>query len=167
MKTIIAFSDIHYCELPEHLVALAQESDYVLFLGDGLSRVAPLLEHRGFYAVKGNCDSLPAPDELVLDIEDMKVFLTHGHLYGVKTDLLNLTLRAEELGCRLVFFGHTHIAETVEHGTVTLVNPGSLSAPAYGAPTYAYTVIQGGRAFTKIVRISPPPNSRGVLVTDG
>ncbi len=153
MKTIIAFSDIHYCELPEHLVALAQESDYVLFLGDGLSRVAPLLEHRGFYAVKGNCDSLPAPDELVLDIEDMKVFLTHGHLYGVKTDLLNLTLRAEELGCRLVFFGHTHIAETVEHGTVTLVNPGSVSAPAYGAPTYAYTVIQGGRAFTKIVRI--------------
>lgn len=105
MKTIIAFSDIHYCELPEHLVALAQESDYVLFLGDGLSRVAPLLEHRGSYAVKGNCDSLPAPDELVLDIEDMKVFLTHGHLYGVKTDLLNLTLRAEELGCRLVFSG--------------------------------------------------------------
>ena len=81
----------------------------------------------------------------------MKILLTHGHRYGVKTDLLSLALRAEELGCRLVFFGHTHTAEIVEHGAVTLVNPGSLTHPSFGTPTYAYTVITEDRAFTKLV----------------
>ena len=151
MKTIFAFSDIHEGTLPPRLLAVAEESDYVFFLGDGAARMGDLALHKGFFAVKGNCDYLPLPEETVTEVEGVKILLTHGHRYGVKTDLLSLVLRAEELGCRLVFFGHTHTAEIVEHGAVTLVNPGSLTHPSFGTPTYAYTVITEGRAFTKLV----------------
>lgn len=151
MKTIFAFSDIHEGTLPPRLLAVAEESDYVFFLGDGAARMGDLVLHKGFFAVKGNCDYLPLPEETVTEVEGVKILLTHGHRYGVKTDLLSLALRAEELGCCLVFFGHTHTAEIVEHGAVTLVNPGSLTHPSFGTPTYAYTVITEGRAFTKLV----------------
>lgn len=151
MKTIFAFSDIHEGTLPPRLISVAEESDYVFFLGDGAARTGDLALHKGFFAVKGNCDYLPLPEETVTEVEGVKILLTHGHSYGVKTDLLSLALRAEELGCRLVYFGHTHVAEITEHGSVTLVNPGSITHPAFGTPTYAFTVITEGRAFTKLV----------------
>lgn len=153
MTTIFAFSDIHEKTLPPYLGDIAAESDYVFFLGDGAARIGDLVLHKNFYGVAGNCDSLPLPREITLDIEGVKILLTHGHSYGVKSDLLSLSLRARELGCRLAYFGHTHIAETVDVDGVTLINPGSVSHPLYGSPTYAYTVIEGGRAFTKLVPI--------------
>lgn len=153
MTTIFAFSDIHEKTLPAYLKDIAEESDYVFFLGDGAARIGDLVLHKNFYGVAGNCDSLPLPPELTLEIEGVKILLTHGHSYGVKSDLLPLSLRAKELACKLAYFGHTHTAETVEDDGVTLVNPGSLAHPLFGPPTYAYTVIQGGRAFTKLVPV--------------
>ena len=151
MKTIFAFSDIHEGTLPPRLLAVAEESDYVFFLGDGAARMGDLALHKGFFAVKGNCDYLPLPEETVTEVEGVKILLTHGHRYGVKTDLLSLALRAEELGCRLVFFGHTHIPEIIERDGVTFVNPGSVTHPFFGEPTYAYTCLTNGRHFTKLV----------------
>ena len=151
MTTIFAFSDNHELALPERLCEIARESDYVFFLGDGAARLGELALHKNFYAVAGNCDSLPLPEELTLDIEGVRIFLTHGHSYGVKKDLLSLSLRARELGCGLAFFGHTHCGEVIEEDGVTLVNPGSLAHSLFGSPTYAYTVIEKGRAFTKLV----------------
>ena len=63
MKTIFAFSDIHEGTIPPRLLAVAEESDYVFFLGDGAARMGDLALHKGFFAVKGNCDYLPLPEE--------------------------------------------------------------------------------------------------------
>lgn len=155
MKTIFAFSDTHEKPLSPALVSVAEESDFVFFLGDGARGIGDLALHKDFYGVKGNCDFLPLPEETVVEAEGMKILLTHGHRYGVKTDLLSLALRAEELGCRLAYFGHTHTPEIVEHGAVTLINPGSLSHPTFGQPTYAYTVIEKGKAYHKLVPVHP------------
>ena len=51
MKTIFAFSDIHEGTLPPRLLAVAEESDYVFFLGDGAARMGDLALHKGFFAV--------------------------------------------------------------------------------------------------------------------
>ena len=59
MKTIFAFSDIHERQLSPALLAIAQESDFVFFLGDGAARIGDLALHKGFYGVAGNCDFLP------------------------------------------------------------------------------------------------------------
>ncbi|MGY3186773.1 metallophosphoesterase [Lysinibacillus sp. TE18511] len=84
----------------------------------------------GMKKVRGNCDIDQAfPDEAVFDIEDVTVFLTHGHLFNVKTSILSLSYRAKEVDAQIVCFGHSHIlaAEMIED--VLFLNPGSLLKP--------------------------------------
>ncbi|MFJ8458160.1 metallophosphoesterase [Lysinibacillus xylanilyticus] len=84
----------------------------------------------GMKKVRGNCDIDQAfPDEAVFDIKDVTVFLTHGHLFNVKTSILSLSYRAKEVEAQIVCFGHSHIlaAEMIED--VLFLNPGSLLKP--------------------------------------
>ncbi|MGE7940491.1 metallophosphoesterase [Lysinibacillus xylanilyticus] len=84
----------------------------------------------GMKKVRGNCDIDQAfPDEAVFDIEDVTVFVTHGHLFNVKTSILSLSYRAKEVDAQIVCFGHSHIlaAEMIED--VLFLNPGSLLKP--------------------------------------
>lgn len=80
--------------------------------------------------VRGNCDRDDEyPIESVLEIEGVKLYVTHGHLFNVKQTPLNLLYRAQEIGADIVFFGHSHIiaAEVIED--TLFVNPGSLLKP--------------------------------------
>ncbi len=151
MKTIVAFSDLHYSAIPDRLKSVALESDYVFFLGDGGSRLGDLLFHKGLVAVKGNCDDCPFPREEIVDVEGVKILATHGDLYGVKRDLLPLTLRANELGCDMVLYGHTHCTNIEEFDGLMLINPGAIHSPVIGTPTYCYIVINGEQITHKIV----------------
>lgn len=151
MKTIVVVSDNHYTSFPERLKSVIDEADYFFYLGDGVSMLGDLLFHKGLHAVRGNNDYPAFPNEEVVEVEGVKCFLTHGHLYGVRQSYLPLRLRAEELDCSAVFFGHTHEPyEAVDHG-ITLLNPGALSSPTN--PTYAYCVVTNGKLITKIVTI--------------
>lgn len=102
MNTIVAFSDSHNYPLPDRLVEVANESKFVFFLGDGISALGDLLCHKGFHGVKGNCDNFAFQDEEVIEIDKVKILITHGDKYHVKRGLLELYLRAQELGCSLV-----------------------------------------------------------------
>ena len=51
MHTILAFSDSHSAPLPQKLISVANESDYVFFLGDGARSLGELLFHKGLNAV--------------------------------------------------------------------------------------------------------------------
>ncbi|MDI3361090.1 phosphodiesterase [Lelliottia sp. V89_10] len=90
-------------------------------------------------AVRGNCDSevdqmllhfpITAPWQQVL-LENTRLFLTHGHLFGPE----NLPPLAT--GDVLVY-GHTHIPVAALHGDIVHFNPGSVSIPKGGnAPSY-------------------------------
>ena len=153
MKKIVVFSDLHYANIPEKIKSVANEADYLFFLGDGGSRLGDLLFHHGLVAVKGNCDDTPFPREEVIEIEGVKCLVTHGDLYSVKRGLLPLSYRAKELGCTLVFYGHTHYAEILEEDGITFLNPGAIHSPMTGTPSYAYVVIQGDKVTAKIVDI--------------
>lgn len=149
MKTIVVVSDNHYSPIPDRLKSVIDEADYFFWLGDGVSMLGDLLFHKGLHAVRGNNDYPAFPNEEVVEVEGVKCFLTHGHLYGVRQSLLPLRLRAQELGCTAAFFGHTHEAyEGVDDG-VTLLNPGALSSLIN--PTYAYCVVTGDKIITKTV----------------
>ena len=52
MKKIVVFSDIHYNCVPEKVKSVANEADYLFFLGDGGSRLGDLLFHHGLVAVR-------------------------------------------------------------------------------------------------------------------
>lgn len=87
-------------------------------------------EMNDFLAVRGNCDyDTLYPEVLVEDIETTRLLITHGHLHQVKTTLMPLKYKAEEVNANIVCFGHSHIAgaEMVDH--VLFINPGSILLP--------------------------------------
>lgn len=153
MDTIVAFSDSHGFPLPAKLVDVASESKHVFFLGDGLRGLGGILCHKGFVGVKGNCDSVAFQDEAIINIDGVKILLTHGNKYHVKRDLLEISLRAKELNCPLVLYGHTHFADITEYDGTTFICPGSTYSSANGAPSYAYIVVHNGNFTAKIVNL--------------
>ncbi len=79
--------------------------------------------------VKGNNDfwDRTAAEERFFDLDGVKIFLTHGHNYGVKYSLAKLLKKGEEQGADICIFGHTHAALNEKVGKLTLFNPGSAS----------------------------------------
>lgn len=78
----------------------------------------------------GNCDwpGGNAPGEVLLELGGHRIFLTHGHLYGVRYTTEALQEAAAERGAELAVYGHTHIAD-ITPGNVLVLNPGSVSRP--------------------------------------
>ncbi len=155
MTTVLVFSDTHGMPVPERVSSVANESDEVIFLGDGIAGLGDLLFKKNLHMVLGNGD-YPyhgINTEQVLEIEGVKIFICHGNTYRVKYDLLPLALRAKELGCSYAFYGHTHTAQTDEYDGVTLICPGSPTCPHGSSASYVYAVAHDGDLTFKIVNI--------------
>ena len=123
-----------------------ERPDAVVHLGDHLTDAEDLsfaCQEPDFYYVPGNCDYAPAvPQSLTLELDGVRIFVTHGHLYGVKRDLSALAGAAKDAGARLALFGHTHIQHLEERGGITLLNPGT--AGRFGHSGYAVVEIKDG-----------------------
>ena len=92
--------------------------------------------------VSGNNDffsDLPREEEIML--EGRKVFVTHGHYYGVSMDLRGVVEAAEDRKCQAVFFGHTHKPVIMEKDGILVLNPGSLSYPRQSGRRPSYAVL--------------------------
>lgn len=156
MKNILILSDIHNStDVLSLLKNVINESDFVIFAGDGYNAIASFIDDKDkFIAVKGNCDSCyGVKDELVFEIEDVKILLTHGDKYSVKANLTKLIMRAEEIKPDIVIFGHTHLAEINEINGITFINSGSLKVNYLGISTYAYMTICKKSHNEKIVNV--------------
>ena len=80
--------------------------------------------------VQGNMDfNGQFPAQVVVPVANERIFLTHGHLYGVNGDLMRLLLAAQESQANLAFYGHTHQLACEMHEGVLLLNPGSIAQP--------------------------------------
>ncbi|MCP8617040.1 YfcE family phosphodiesterase [Salirhabdus salicampi] len=92
-----------------------------------------------FHKVRGNCDFDTAyPEDINISVDHFNIFVTHGHLYQVKTTLMPLSYRAEELGANVICFGHSHIPGVEQVGDRLYLNPGSIRIPRGGTEkTYA------------------------------
>jgi hypothetical protein len=142
MKVII-MSDSHgKMDNVEKLIKNIGTPDMVIHLGDILGQDEQLKKICGCPAkiVQGNCDFYSEnPKEEIITIGENKILATHGHKYGVDWGLDNLAYAAEERGCNIAMYGHTHIPEINYYGGITIVNPGSISQPRQlnRKPTYA------------------------------
>lgn len=87
-----------------------------------------------FHIVRGNCDVFDRKfnDNEILDIEDKKIFITHGHLYEVKKDMYLLEKISGKYFVDIVCFGHTHIPYLKEKNGIVYFNPGALKDGNYG-----------------------------------
>lgn len=88
--------------------------------------------------VRGNCDfAMDVPLIRELKWNGLKVLMTHGHRYGVKEGLLQISYLAEERGAHLVLFGHSHFPVCEEDRGRIFLNPGSFYKPrGYAVPTF-------------------------------
>lgn len=131
----------------------SEECQACLFAGDGAQDIITVVREAttGLITVppviimaQGNCDSQLYPP-IFPDSENPKPFglpvyqqktiagqhilLAHGHLHHVELDGRKLSMTAENLGCTIAVYGHTHIQSIECFGGVTAVNPGSPLRP--------------------------------------
>ena len=144
-KKILVVSDNHR-KLDNIYKLLDENPDiaYFIHLGDSEGNEDAIRTHlpKGCvsYFVQGNNDffaCLPKDAELRLGKE--KLFLTHGHLYGVGFDLQGLADEARDRNCSMAVFGHTHRPFSRVVNGVLCINPGSISFPRQDnrKPSYA------------------------------
>ncbi len=137
---IVVFSDSHGSVEPMLHAVREERPDLVLHLGDhardaeALQRELPGADIR---FVRGNCDWASDAEEVLTPVADgVRIFMTHGHRYGVKYTLDALANAAHFSGAALALFGHTHQSEYRRMGDVTLFNPGAAgSGGSYGLIT--------------------------------
>ena len=105
--------------------------DGLLFLGDGMREFEDL---QGLYpnlpmvGVPGNCDwSSRGPFTRIYQDRNLRLMLTHGHQYHVKSGLEYLLDAARDQDAAAVLFGHTHreLLQQEDDG-LWVINPGSL-----------------------------------------
>ncbi|MDY4397625.1 MAG: metallophosphoesterase [Eubacteriales bacterium] len=105
------------------------------------------------YSVAGNCD-FGGEKELRISLDGAEIFATHGHYYGVTAGTDRLAYRAEELGCNVALYGHTHIPKLDYDGKLYIINPGSPSCPRGGAPrTFAILTAECGSLNAKMMQL--------------
>ncbi|MGY3765412.1 metallophosphoesterase [Vagococcus vulneris] len=85
---------------------------------------------RDYVVVKGNCDYDPKYRKTqTVDLDGVRIFMTHGHLYGVNTGMMALSYAAQEEHADIVLYGHTHKLAAELADDMVFVNPGSISQP--------------------------------------
>lgn len=130
MKALI-FSDSHggvgsmaqFCEAEP-------DAEFVIFAGDmqrDIEDLEKLFPQKNFVYVLGNNDYFVSgvPYERVFTLGNKRIFLTHGHKYGVKMGLYSLSLAAKQQNADICIFGHTHSKFFEKDGELVLFNPGS------------------------------------------
>ena len=122
----------------------------VIFLGDGLRDLDRVDTGAAeLYCVRGNCDfaAFSEDDEQTLILGGKRIFMTHGHHYGVKSGYGLAIARAVSRGADILLFGHTHhpFFQRIEKGSeiggrilerdLYVFNPGSLREGYFGTLT--------------------------------
>ncbi|AIW89371.1 phosphodiesterase [Treponema sp. OMZ 838] len=153
------------------LAAFSEECQACLFAGDGAQDIMTVVREAAagkltippvIIMAQGNCDCRLCPP-VFPDSENLKPFglpvyqqkmiagqqilLAHGHLHHVELDGRKLSMTAENLGCTIAVYGHTHIQSIECFGGVTAVNPGSPLRPrgkSYGG--FALLSLRTGQA---------------------
>lgn len=128
--------------------------DMIIHLGDGgydIVKIKRQFPRIPLKAVQGNCDiSSNLPKTELFSVKGVRLFITHGHLYKVKSSLSLLTDEAVALGADAVLYGHTHIADIRQERGIFFINPGTCGYPP--AMSFAELIITNtGQILSNIV----------------
>ncbi len=147
MIRALIISDSHgYMENVEKVLEREGSLDMVIHLGDitGQEEKLRAMCDCPVKIVRGNCD-FNSENELVevFSLNKNKILATHGHHYSVDWGLDKLYYAAQERGCNIAMYGHTHIPDISYQGSMIMVNPGSISRPRQlnHKPTYGLMTI--------------------------
>ena len=143
MKRIVIISDSHGdMENVRRIFRKETNVDMVIHLGDILGQDELLKDicKCKTVVVKGNCDIVTENNIYeIIEVDNNKIFATHGHNYGVDYSIDTLCNVAEGNNCNIAMYGHTHVPDNSLYRGMYVVNPGSVSRPRQlnRKPTYA------------------------------
>lgn len=143
MAKVLIVSDSHgqRSELAELKKRHEQEVALMIHCGDSELSVEDKELH-GFSAVGGNCDFYGNfENEALEEVGGLRFFVTHGHLHSVKSSLMKLLYRAEEVNAQIVCFGHSHVLGAEMVHNKLFINPGSLRLPR-GRKERTYVILE-------------------------
>lgn len=140
-------SDSHYnLDAIDDAICLADDVDCWLHAGDSIedSKYLEKVSSKKVYGVIGNVDwTYEKPNDLLLKLADINIFLTHGHTYNVKTSLEELSDMARCVNAHLIVYGHSHIGAQKTIDNRLFINPGSISEPRDGLlPSFMIATIK-------------------------
>jgi len=156
---ILVLSDTH-----RHIGAVLEllrgdhRFDRIVHLGDLVSDAIDIESVSGVHVdyVAGNCDwgGDNAPTKKIVHLEGKKIYLCHGHREHVKSGDSVLRQMIRKDGYDIALYGHTHTADITWEGDSLIMNPGSISLPRDGDPSFGVIQIDTkGLIHTNIVRI--------------
>ncbi|OOE10798.1 metallophosphoesterase family protein [Fictibacillus arsenicus] len=136
MKKILIIADTHMpkkgISLPEQLISVLKKGvDLIIHAGDWseksvyeeLSLYAPV------YGVRGNVEkdewAKQLPDKEVLQAEQIKIAIVHGHLGKGRTTPDRAYQSCMKDKPDVIIFGHSHIPFMEKRDEITIFNPGS------------------------------------------
>ncbi len=164
---ILVLSDSHgsFTYMRNVLSKYENEIKYVIHLGDyakDVSEIVPFFQNYEFINISGNCDFGSAlPSEKTFSLYGINFFITHGHRYNVKSNIIRLAYLAEEKNAKVCLFGHTHIPLLMCNNNILYMNPGSISQPR-GGTSYTYGIIdilESGNITARIFEITKTGNN--------
>lgn len=136
MKKILILSDSHGNFEKILKIYEKEDPDEIIYTGDGLKDIEDLsyVHDIKYHIVNGNCDFFEKNYGLVkiLEIENIKIFITHGHMYGVKNNLEYLKNEVQNKEAKIGIFGHTHKPIFEKNENFYLFNPGAAEDGRYG-----------------------------------
>lgn len=155
--TVLVVSDSHGAESNLELVLLekGEESDALVFCGDGLSELTRIMDRSKKDAVLSKCippvvaavsgnndfggyilsdERVSFPLNVNLTVCGHPLFITHGHRQSLYYGTEVLAQSAFEENAEMAIFGHTHVALRGHTNGVFLLNPGSCARPRGGQP---------------------------------
>lgn len=151
MKKIVVMSDNHgYQDKMEVVKKLENDGDYYVHCGDSEAYRSDDLN--GWICVRGNNDwSFDLAKEAVLEVEGVRILITHGQYFGYFNRELKMRGLLEEHDCTVLLSGHTHMPSIVEEQGYIFINPGSTSLPRGGSKaSYAVVYIDNGKVSAEI-----------------
>lgn len=121
---ILLVSDSHRSDAFLDIINYEQ-ADALFHMGDSEFKFQDLHMFDGF--VQGNCDiDQQIPKVIINELESLRFFMTHGHLYGVNYGDTDVVDEALKNNCNVVVHGHTHVVCAHVVNKVLVLNPGSI-----------------------------------------
>ena len=136
-------SDTHKDTVSMEEVIQAHQDEVQAIIHCGDSELdASYFEGKSIFIVGGNCDyDSSFPEEELITLDNEKILVVHGHRHQVKSTILPLSYRAQEVGATVVCFGHSHMLGAELQNGILFVNPGSLHKPR-GRKEKSYAIVE-------------------------
>ncbi|MDR2105265.1 MAG: metallophosphoesterase [Deferribacteraceae bacterium] len=156
---ILITSDTHakrYLDLPLILREEIKRADAVIHAGD-YGSVGFFNEFvamcTSFYGVLGNNDRLDLPEELMLELDSVRIAAVHGDdmLWGERCSALFKRFQANRP--HIIVYGHTHRWEKEKLSNTLLLNPGSPTKPRGVHSSFALLETSNGSFTVDIIMV--------------